>query len=201
MKNKIFKVIVALTVAFSMSFYFSNCTKDELKDAVNGQNEQELVSNETSFAPPPTPGIYIKIVTIKRGDRAGEWPNQWCVGKETLCGLWFQKNSNSNFAKSSTNIGIQPVTDHYSTFNVNPDEKTFVITVDLSEIDEPEVFNAWMEDLNNGYVDLCCDNDIVDTEFLGEFRISNSIMFKKGRYEITNISGSTFDIVLPYEDL
>ncbi|MGI6478182.1 MAG: hypothetical protein ACOX0M_01925 [Salinivirgaceae bacterium] len=29
MKNKLFNVIVALTVAFSLSLYFSNCTKNE----------------------------------------------------------------------------------------------------------------------------------------------------------------------------
>lgn len=127
----------------------------------------------------PNPNTPIKIVTIRRGEKKGNWPQQYCKGRTGWCWLWFQ----------------DPDQPHISDAEVLAKLKTnsLQLTVNYSSSSEEDK-PYWAEDVENGYVEISSDIIMDDTTYF-----ANPIVIPTGQYPISNVEGESYEVELPYQ--
>ena len=170
-KNKINSLITIVVIAIIGIGFFSSCNDDPI---VERNNIDQVILKAESGG--------VSILKLQRGDRQGEWPRQYCEGKKTLCGLWFQ-------AKET----VVDINTAYATFYV--ENNNLYLDVNYSH---DENISSWSEDVKNGYLEI--NNEIIldDPEFLSEINSPTPIVLPAGKYEIFNVRGELFSVIINY---
>lgn len=170
-KINIYSIIAIVAIAIISIGFFSACNEDPI---VERNNIDQVILKAESGG--------VSILQIKRGDRYGKWPNQYCKGKKTLCGLWFQAN-----------VTLDDIHNAYSTFYVENND----LYLDVNYSKDTYV-SSWAEDVANGYIEI--NNDIIldDPEFLSKINSSTPIILPSGKYEIFNVRGEEFSVRINY---
>lgn len=170
-KKRFYSIITIVAISIIGIGFFSSCNDDPI---VERNNIDNVILKAESGG--------VSILKLQRGDRIGKWPRQQCVGKKTLCGLWFQV--------TETDVDINTA---YATFYA--ENNNLYLDVNYSN---DENISSWAEDVENGYIEI--NNEIIldDPKFLSGINSPTPIVLPAGEYEIFNVRGEQFSVIINY---